>query len=286
MAVREEDLARPRPLPALQMGAGPAAFVPTTPPTTPYGHLQPLLPDSTDHERISEIDQQALRNLRSFQHPRENNSPDEDLSQPLFPSPSSAGSRESCPSLNSPGGLSYQSRFARRQSAPFAGRPAAPEPGMLLIVAEQLPRLLHPTRVDQELEFWWPLHPGGVVELRFGIMTRRGRFRAMRIRLSIGPGGQPASRRPEQHLMPGSMLPVPGLNEYHPGRRFSTGSAPVPLRHRRYVRGARFGFPAQLISTCPSIIKRSVTDLCRYAAGVGALRHHPLLAHGGLRISS
>lgn len=174
-------------------------------PISACGPPRPVLPRA-DEERVLEIDQQALDNLKSFDSQLLAYSPNHFLDAPARPlntilsrlSPlktpivSSDGRRHTMASPSS--ATSFLSEFqspvspsaarlaGRRHSAPSIGtglryahsRRGSQEPGTHCVVPKQLERPLTPVRLTCGTEIWWPTQPNGDVKVHVAVISRSG----------------------------------------------------------------------------------------------------------------
>lgn len=271
-------------------------------PLSSFPRPEVLLPDSADEDRVSEIDQRALLNLRSFQSQLFSYSASDGFTPTSSSTPSSAGSYERRHTLTSPStpfntGIDgtippdFVSQFARRRSAPFSGRRATPEAGMIMVVPQQLSRPPRPAMIAPDSEMWWPIQAGGEVKIHVGVMTRRGQaerltrcFPLSRLQQSArtpSPPGTPhGSMDAGQNVTPGSVLPIPGEPGMPLGRRFSTGWSPASPASPRAVgrRRSHLDFPVQLISKSHKTEQKYTTNLLRQGTSgevsLSSQRHH------------
>lgn len=174
-------------------------------PMSSRGPPRPVLP-TTDEERVSEIDHQALANLRSFDgqpvaYPSSTlpgisvRSPDRVVSSLSSLQPHGAyfeGRRHSVASPSSPTALhpGFNSPVLpltagparRRRSAPSVGaalryahfRRGSQEPGTHCVVPKQLDRPLTPVKLPCGMEIWWPIQPNGDVKVHVAVISRSG----------------------------------------------------------------------------------------------------------------
>lgn len=174
-------------------------------PMSAQGPPRPVLP-ATDEERVSEIDHQALANLRSFESQPLAHSPNGisgvpvrplDTTLPILslvqsPSTSLEGRRHTVISLSSPIGLhpgfnspaspNVAGPARRRRSAPSIGaalryarsRRGSLEPGTHCVVPKQLDRPPTPVKLPCGTEIWWPAQPNGEVKVHVAVISRSG----------------------------------------------------------------------------------------------------------------
>lgn len=302
MAANTRDRPSPLTLRPLMVRIDPAPFVDTpvwSAPMSGYPHPQAMLPDSADQERVFEIDQQALQNLRSFQSQPWNYSPNDCFASTPSSSPSSAGYYERRHTLASPTtpfhpgfntavSPNFHPPFARRRSSPFASHCPPPERGMVIVVAVQLPRPYRPALIARDTEIWWPIQPCGYFQVHVGIRGNRvqseklTRFfppsRLQQPAQSPWPTQAPFSSSVDvgQGLIPGAVLPIPGEpSNSVSNRRSSGGWSPASQPARR---GSNFDFPGQLISKSMLLLRGDTSNLHRRGTSsseaLNPRRHH------------
>lgn len=243
-----------------------APFVDTTAwsaaPPSGFPQPQPMLPNSTDEERVSEIDQEALRNLQSF-----NSQPSSYSASGGFDfTPASSTFSDIClerrhtlasplapfhPGFNSPATPNARA-CARRQSAPFASRHSVPESDLVIVVPQQLTRPESPFVIANN-EIWWPVQDNGEIKIHVGIMNRRGQAEKLTRcfppnRLSShGHSLSPPLPQTPFGSWPGSVLPMPGESPGTPGRRLCVGWSPLSSQLPRSRRASYFNSQAKAI---------------------------------------